>query len=92
MKHNIKSFGDLVNTQAPIHIKQDSLLHNVVAKFVKLDGETENYLMRGDVLMRGGVNLKQPFGGTGYNDQVRYFQDFGARTYFVEEEDELQEL
>ena len=86
LKHNIKSFGDLVNTQAPIHIKQDSLLHNVVAKFVKMDGETENYLMRGDVLMHGGVHLKQPYGGTGYNDQVRYFPDFGARMYFVEEE------
>ena len=86
LKHNIKSFGDLVNTQAPIHIKQDSLLHNVVAKFVKMDGETENYLMRGDVLMHGGVHLKQPYGGTGYNDQVRFFPDFGARMYFVEEE------
>jgi alpha-galactosidase len=86
MKHNIKSFGDLVNTQAPIHIKQDSLLHNVVAKFVKMDGETENYLLRGDVLLHGGVHLKQPYGGTGYNDQVRYFPDFGARMYFVEEE------
>lgn len=86
MKHNIKSFGDLVNTQAPIHIKQDSLLHNVVAKFVKLDGETENYLLRGDMLMHGGVHLRQPYGGTGFNDQVRYFPDYGARLYFVEEE------
>ena len=90
MKHNIKSFGDLVNTQAPIHIKQDSLLHNVVAKFVRLDGETENYLLRGDVLMHGGVHLKQPYGGTGFNDQVRYFPDYGARLYFVEEETEAE--
>ncbi len=85
LKYNVKGFGDLVNTVAPIHIKQDSLLHNMVAKFVKMDGETEDYLMRGDVLMRGGVNLKQPYGGTGYNEQVRYFPDFSARTYFVEE-------
>lgn len=88
LKYNVKGFGDLINTVAPIHVKQDSLIHNIVAKFVKMDGETENYVVRGDVLMRGGVNLKQPFGGTGYNDQVRYFQDFGARTYFVEEQEE----
>jgi len=85
LKYNVKGFGDLVNTVAPIHVKQDSLIHNVVAKFVKMDGETEDYLMGGDVLMRGGVNLKQPYGGTGYNDQVRYFPDFSARMYFVEE-------
>ena len=85
LKYNVKGFGDLVNTVAPIHVKQDSLIHNVVAKLVKMDGETEDYLMGGDVLMRGGVNLKQPYGGTGYNDQVRYFPDFSARMYFVEE-------
>lgn len=85
LKYNVKGFGDLVNTVAPIHIRQDSLIHNVVAKFVKMDGETEDYLLRGDVLMRGGVHLKQPYGGTGYNDQVRYFPDFGARMYFIEE-------
>ena len=85
LKYNVKGFGDLVNTVAPIHVKQDSLIHNMVAKFVKMDGETEDYLMGGDVLMRGGVNLKQPYGGTGYNDQVRYFPDFSARMYFVEE-------
>lgn len=88
LKYNVKGFGDLVNTVAPIHVKQDSLLHNMVAKFVKLDGETENYLLRGDVLMRGGVNLKQPFGGTGYNDQVRYYPDFGARLYFIESKED----
>lgn len=85
LKYNVKGFGDLVNTVAPIHIKQDSLLHNMVAKFVKMDGETEDYVLGGDVLMHAGVHLKQPYGGTGYNDQVRYFQDFGARMYFVEE-------
>ena len=87
LKYNVKGFGDLVNTVAPIHIKQDSLLHNVVAKFVKMDGETEGYLLRGDTLMHAGVNLKQPFGGTGYNEQVRYYPDFGARLYLIEEQE-----
>lgn len=87
LKYNIKEFGDLVNTVAPIHIKQDSLLHNTVAKFVKMDGETEDLYAYGDTLMYGGVHLKQAFAGTGYNDQVRYFQDFGSRIYFMEAEE-----
>ena len=87
IKYNIKNFGDLVNTVAPIHIKQDSLVHNVVARFVKMDGETEECHTYGDALMYGGVRLKQAFGGTGYNDQVRYYQDFGSRLYFMESEE-----
>lgn len=88
LKYNIKEFGDLVNTVAPFHIKQDSLIHNTVAKFVKMDGETEDLYVCGDTLMYGGVRLKQAFAGTGYNDQVRYFQDFGSRIYFMEAEED----
>ena len=86
LKYNIKEFGDLVNTVAPIHIKQDSLVHNMVSKFVKMDGETEDYHVYGDALMYSGVKLKQTFGGTGYNNEVRYFQDFASRLYFMEAE------
>lgn len=86
LKYNIKDFGDLVNTVAPVHIKQDSAVHNIIAKFVKMDGETEDYHAYGDALMYGGVRLKQSFGGTGYNDQVRYYQDFSSRIYFMESE------
>ena len=87
LKYNVKNFGDLVNTVSPIHIKQDSVLHNMVAKFVKMDGEKEDLYASGDVLMYGGVRLKQGFAGTGYNNEVRYFQDFGSRLYFMEAEE-----
>ncbi len=85
LKYNVKEFGDLVNTVSPVHIKQDSLAHNLIAKFVKMDGETEDYTAYGDTLMYTGVRLKQSFGGTGYNNEVRYYQDFGSRMYFMEE-------
>ena len=85
LKYNIKNFGDLVNTAAPFHIKQDSLMHDIVAKFVKMDGEVEDIKAYGDVMMYGGVKLKQAFSGTGYNGEVRYFQDFASRLYFMEE-------
>lgn len=84
LQYNVKEFGDLVNTVAPIHIKQDSLAHNLIAKFVKMDGELEDFSACGDTLMYGGVRLKQAFSGTGYNEEVRYFQDFGSRLYFME--------
>ena len=85
LKYDVRTFGDLVNTVSPVHLKQDSLMLDLVAKFVKMDGETEDLVGYGDALMYGGVHLKQAFGGTGYNEKVRYFQDFGSRIYFLEE-------
>lgn len=85
LNHNIKEFGDLVNTISPIHIKQDSFVHNTLAKFVKMDGEKESHRMYGDAIMNAGVKLKQGFSGTGFNEEVRYFQDFSSRLYFMEQ-------
>ena len=83
----IKNLGDLVNTAAPIHVKQDSPVRNVLAKFVTMPGEKEEYTARGSVLM-GGVKLHQSFAATGYSDKTRYFQDFGSRIYFMEKHEE----
>ena len=83
-KHNIKQFGDLVNTVSPVHIKQDSLLHNAIARVIKMDGEKEDFTVYGDALMEAGVKLKPAFAGTGYDERVRFFPDFGARLYFME--------
>lgn len=84
LKHNIKEFGDLINTVAPLHVRQDSPAHQLMAKFVKLDGELEDFKAYGETLMYSGVKLKAAFGGTGFNDQVRHFPDFASRMYFME--------
>ena len=83
-KRNVKPFGGLVNNIAPIHIKYDSLLHKAIDAFVKMPGEVEDYTTYGDVLM-SGVKLQSGFGGTGYDEKTRYFQDFESRMYFMEE-------
>lgn len=88
LKYNLKAFGDLVNLVSPIHVKQDSLTHNLLSRFVKMDGETEDCMVWGDELMYHGVKLKAAFASTGYSDQVRFFQDFGSRMYFMEAEEE----
>ncbi len=83
-KRNVKPFGDLVNMIAPVHIKYDSLMHKAIDKFVKMPGEVEDYTTYGNVLMQG-VKLNSAFGGTGYDEHTRYFQDFESRMYFMEE-------
>lgn len=85
LKYNIKEFGDLVNTASPIHIKQDSLMHNILAKFVTMPGEKEDCTASGSLLMKGGFKTKQAFSANGYNEEVRFFPDFGSRLYFMKE-------
>lgn len=84
LKHNIKQFGGLINQVSPIHIKQDSFMQNTIARFYKMDGETEDYLVSGETLNNAGIKLTQSFGGTGYNNETRLYQDFASRMYFFE--------
>ena len=84
MNVDVKQFGSLINTVAPIHVKQDSLLHNAIAKRVKMDGESESITASGDLLMHTGVALSPAFSGTGFNEKVRVFPDFASRLYFIE--------
>lgn len=86
LKIDVREFGDLVNTVAPIHVKQDGVLIDMIAKFVKMDTETEDLYASGSCLMSAGVHLKQAFGGTGFNSEVRHFPDFASRIYFMEQQ------
>ena len=87
-KLSIKLFGDLVNTVSPVHIKQDSVAHAMLSRFVKLDSETEDIIAGGDSLMHGGIALAPAYGGTGFNDKTRVFPDYAARLYYIEENKE----
>ncbi|MGB4661907.1 MAG: alpha-galactosidase [Mobilitalea sp.] len=82
---NIKEFGDLVNMISPIHIKKDSLAHNLIAMVKKMPGEVEDSTAYGDLFNHAGVKLKQAFAGTGYDEEVRLFQDYASRMYIWEE-------
>lgn len=83
LAHNIKQFGGLINAVAPVHIKQDSLVHDAIARFMKMPGEQDDYTTTGNILMTG-VKLAPAFSGTGYNDMVRFFPDFSSRLYIID--------
>jgi len=83
-KVDVRRFGSLINTSAPFHVRQDSLLHGLVDMVMKMPGETEDYTAGGAALMRGGVKLRQAYAGTGYDERVRFFPDYFSRLYFME--------
>ncbi len=82
---NMKEFGDLINMISPIHIKKDSIVHNIIAMLKKMPGEVEDSIASGSVFNHAGIKLKQGFSGTGYNEEVRLFQDYSSRLYVWEE-------
>ena len=83
---DVKRFGSLINTSAPIHIRQDSLIHDLVNRVVRLEGEREEHTLSGAALMRAGVQLRQAFAATGFDERVRCMRDYDARMYFMEAE------
>ena len=90
VKHDLHRFGELINMIAPIHIKQDSLLHDTLAKFIKMDGAKEDVTVSGSLLNKAGVRLAQTFAGTGYNAGTEVYQDYDAAIYYIEEIEEKQ--
>ncbi len=80
---DIREFGDLINTVAPVHIKQDSVAHAMLARVVKMQGEVEELTAYGDSLTEAGVRLAPAYVSTGLNERTRVFPDYSARLYFM---------
>jgi alpha-galactosidase len=85
---SIKEFGSLVNMVSPLHITEDGMMQSLVNKVYMMEGEEEEYTARGDLLMYGGIKLKQRFIGTGYNANTRLMGDFSSRLYVLHKEKE----
>ncbi len=84
LRFDLREFGGLINYVAPIHVKQDSLLHRTIAKFYKMNSEKEEHDMYGDAMMYAGVHLRSAFASGGYNGNMRYYPDYGSRIYTIE--------
>lgn len=81
--YDLRGFGGLVNYVAPFHVKQDGFIHRVIAKFYKMPSEKESHEMYGDTMMYAGVHIKPRFASLGYNENTRYYPDFGSRIYKI---------
>jgi alpha-galactosidase len=83
---NVKAFGNLVNRVLPIKIRGDGLIHTALSSFYMFTMAEEEYVANGDLISAYGIKLIQQFSGTGYNDRVRIFSDYGSRLYLLEAE------
>ncbi len=81
--HNIRQFGDLVNKELPVTIKDRGLLHGMVANHVLHPVTAESYILYGDQLSLVGIPLKSQFTGTEMSEHVSHLGDFGSRLYHI---------
>lgn len=65
--------------------KSNITLQNNFEQFSKRQRsvEREDYSVYGSALMKAGVMLKQAFAGTGFNSDMRLFEDFASRLYHI---------
>lgn len=81
---SLKDFGSLVNAMAPVHVKQDGIIHNVLDKFYHMSGEEQRACATGASLNSHGLALNPNFAGTGYNQDTRIMRTGDSRLYLFE--------
>ena len=80
---NIRTFGDLVNDELPVNIRERGVIHGVLANHYMHEFEPEKYELSGDALTSAGLPLKPQFVATEMTYHFRFIGDFGSRIYHV---------
>ncbi len=80
---SISAFGGLVKHALPVKLNGEGAAMAMLSSRYMFPMTEESYVAGGDVLNRAGLRLKQQFGGTGYNGEIRLLGDYGSRTYFI---------
>ena len=78
-------FGSLVNTMAPVHVKQDGIIHHIIDKFTNMSGEEQKDTTTGAALKSRGLSLNASYAGTGYDQDTRIMRTGDTRLYLFEE-------
>ena len=79
----IKRLGGLVKHVMPVELDPDGFILRTANKLFAMPDGAEQYEADGATLM-AGVKLNNQFLGTGYNDKLHMFGDFGSAIYTIE--------
>ena len=81
---SLKTFGGLVSHYAPVPLKEDGKLAEMIDKHFPLKTEVQRYKLTGEMLAKCGVKLNQQWASTGYDGNTRVLLDFGSRLYSID--------
>ncbi len=80
---NVQHFGPLINDELPINVREGGIIHSIICNHYMYEMDKEAINAYGDELMNAGFLPIPQFGGTEFNDKIRYIGDFGSRIYHV---------
>ena len=83
----IKRFGGLVKHLLPVKLKPEGLVLRTANKVYCMKEGTEEFEGTGECF-KGGIQLNNQYLGTGYNDKLRLFGDFGSNLYLTTKTEE----
>ncbi|MBP5159204.1 MAG: alpha-galactosidase [Lachnospiraceae bacterium] len=83
-KYSWSELGDLIYMVSPVHLKVGSLRYRIVEKKMRMESEVEDYVVRGSLINNAGIKLKQSYGGTGMDSDMKVFKDFYSRMYLMD--------
>ena len=82
---NLSTFGHLIKHALPIKLNSKGMLFHILKNRYLFKSESDEIILKGDILASRGFIPKQKFIGTGYNDNIRLMGDFGSRLYYISE-------
>lgn len=80
----VMDMGSLINSVAPVHVKQDGVVHHIIDRVKSISGEEQTDTMTGAALGARGLSLNAGFSGTGYNEKTRIMRTGDTRLYIFE--------
>lgn len=81
----VKRLGGLVKHVMPVELDPDGFVLRTANKFFTMPDGAEDFVASGAALM-SGVGLNNQFLGTGYNERLHMFGDFGSALYTIKKE------
>nr|WP_221439788.1 alpha-galactosidase [Spirochaeta isovalerica] len=80
---DVKQFGHLINMVSPVELKENGVLHQMVASNYLYEVEKTEFSAYGDQLMNRGFCPAHQFYGTGLDEKIAFLGDFGSRLFLL---------
>ena len=84
IEHDIREFGNALNMVTPFYVNPKGKLVALIANFIKMPADVDNYDVDSSLLSSNGIKLNPQWSASGINESVRVMRDFSARLYLID--------
>ena len=84
IEHDIREFGNSINSMTPFYVNPKGGLVAFLAKFIKMPADIDIYETDNVALDSNGIKLNPQWCASGINENVRVMRDFSSRFYVID--------